>query len=253
MNTHNMRDAITYTSTTSTSQEYSLPPLALQPGDAAPATVQLRLFRLFVRGLFRLFFRVRVVGLERVPSTQVIVCGNHLGWADPFLVMLFLPLEPRIYALGLHPARASAFRTLIVDKLQIMVVLDPSRPRQVLAASKGVLERGGSLLVFPEGGTDGAQEGGLRPLQHGAGHMSVATGAPVLPVAISGTRELWLRKTLTLRIGEPIYPTCFSGDPRTRSRKLTSALDFRLRLLLHVERSRPRLRLLKGWLTGLFV
>lgn len=252
MKSQDDRDTITGTSE-ETPQEYSLPRLALQQGDTARAGMQLRLFRIAVRGLFRLFFRVRVVGFERVPSTQVIMCGNHMGWADPFLVMLFLPIEPRIYALGLHPARASAFRTLVLDKLQIMVALDPSRPRQALATSKGVLERGGSLLIFPEGGTNEAQEGGLRALQHGASQLSVATGVPVLPVAISGTRELWLRKTLTLRIGEPIYPTCFTGDPRARSRKLTSALDFRLRLLLHGERSRPRLRWLKGWLTGLFV
>src|SRR5438552_10146365 len=103
--------------------------LRLQEGYAGTARWPIKVFRLLVRGLFRLFFRIRVIGLKNVPRSPVIVCANHLGWADPFLVLLFFPVEPRIYALGLHPGHVSAFRTRVVDALQIMVTVDPGRPR----------------------------------------------------------------------------------------------------------------------------
>src|SRR5213080_3117852 len=81
--------------------------LHIQKGNAAPARWYHKAFRLLVRGLFRIFFRVRLKGLQNVPRTPVIVCANHLGWADAFMVLSFFPVEPRIYALGLHPGKVS--------------------------------------------------------------------------------------------------------------------------------------------------
>ena len=72
----------------------------LQEGNAGRAPWFVRAFKLVVRAIFRLFFRVKVTGLKNVPSTPVIVCANHLGWTDTFLVLLFFPLEPRMYVLG---------------------------------------------------------------------------------------------------------------------------------------------------------
>ncbi len=230
-----------------------LPQLSPQEGNARTARWPLRAFRLFLRLLFRLFFRVRITGLEHVPTTQAIICPNHLGWADPFLIMLFLPVEPRIYALGLHPALASALRTRIVNWLQILVALDPGKPRQALDRAVDVLRRGGSLLVFPEGGTIAAHEGELLPLQRGAAYVSVITSVPMLPVGITGTKELWLRKTLTVRIGAPLDPQRYVGTSRERGRQLTEALGAGIRSLLCGEPPHSRFKPLNRWLTKMFV
>src|SRR5438552_1926815 len=120
-----------------------LPELRVQTGNAAPAHWYHKAFRLAVRGLFRLFFRIRVKGLRNVPRTPIIVCMNHLGWADAFMVLSFFPVEPRIYALGLHPGKVSAFRTRVIDALQIMVAVDPASPRKALQMTEDVLKRGG--------------------------------------------------------------------------------------------------------------
>ena len=97
----------------------------LRAGDAGRARWYIRAARIAVRVIFRVCFRVRVMGLDNVPATPVVICANHLGWADPFLVLLFLPAEPRIYVLGLHPGSVSAFRAWVVDTLGILVALDP--------------------------------------------------------------------------------------------------------------------------------
>lgn len=211
-----------------------------------------RLFRRVLWAVFRLAFRVRVLGLENVPASPVIVCANHLGWADHFLVLLFLPVEPRIYVLGEKQVRRiSRPRTLIIDSLGIMVPLDREKPLHALRAMGKVLQRGGSLLIFPEGRL-GSEEGRLCELQQGAAHLSQKSGVSLLPVGLTGTGKLWLRRTLTLRIGDPIPPSDFTGDLRARLHSMTGELDSAMRELLPGDHEHPRLRLLERWLTRLF-
>ncbi|HYP21526.1 MAG TPA: lysophospholipid acyltransferase family protein [Chloroflexia bacterium] len=217
----------------------------------ARAGLRLRLFRWVLRAVFRLVFRVRVGGLEHVPDTPVIVCANHLGWTDPFLVLLFLPIEPRIYVLGEKQVRRiSWLRRLVIDALGIMVALDRDKPLHALRTMSGVLHKGGSLLIFPEGQL-GTEEGRLLELQDGAAHLSQKSGVPLLPVGLTGTSKLWLRRTLTVRIGPPIQPHHFTGDLRTRLHSMTASLDAAMRSLLPGDSERPRLRLLERWLTRL--
>src|SRR5688500_11737432 len=124
----------------------------IQEGDAGKARIQLKLFRLVVRLIFRLVFRIKIVGLDNVPKSPVVVCANHLGWTDPFLILLFLPIEPRIYILGERQVKQiSGFRTVMINWMQVMVALDRDKPREALRIMQNVLERCGSLLLFPEG------------------------------------------------------------------------------------------------------
>ncbi len=181
----------------------------VQEGDAGKARIHLRLFRLMVRLIFRLVFRVKIVGLNNVPHLPVVVCANHLGWTDPFLVLLFLPIEPRIYILGERQVKQiSGFRTVMINWMQVMIALDRDKPREALRIMQGVLERGGSLLLFPEGHL-GKTEGDLLELQHGAAHLSVMVGVPLLPVGLTGTSVLWVGRRLVVRIGKPIDPSQF--------------------------------------------
>jgi 1-acyl-sn-glycerol-3-phosphate acyltransferase len=225
----------------------------VQAGRAAPAPLWVKAARLTVRGIFRLFFRLRVIGREHVPRTPVIICVNHLGWTDPFLILLLLPVEPRIYVLGEREGVLQTdFRTRFIDAFQIMIPLDRDRPLEAMRVMLGLLRRGGSLLIFPEGNL-GTQEGTIQALQPGAAHLSLQSGVPLLPVGITGSQELWLRRTLTLRIGPPIDPTAFAeGNTRSRIGAMTAALDTALRALLPGDRIQPRRKPLRGWLTNLF-
>jgi 1-acyl-sn-glycerol-3-phosphate acyltransferase len=225
---------------------------ARQSHAAVSTHLHARLFRLLLRSTFRLFFRVKVRGLENVPRKPAIICANHLGWADPFLVLLFFPVEPRIYVLGLHPAALSRLRALVVDTLQVIVALDPDRPLEALRACKEIVEQGSSVLLFPEGTAVGGEEGALGELHDGAAYLSATTGAPLLPVGLTGTKELWLRRTLTMRVGRPIYPERLEGDTRARTHEMTSRLGKELRTLLPGDTERATFRPLKKWLTKLF-
>jgi 1-acyl-sn-glycerol-3-phosphate acyltransferase len=59
------------------------------------------------------------------------------------------------------------------------------------------------VAIFPEAAY-GPREGELQELKKGFAHFAIQSGAPVLPVALSGTKDLWLGKTIELRIGLPL-------------------------------------------------
>ncbi|HEY6945553.1 MAG TPA: lysophospholipid acyltransferase family protein, partial [Candidatus Acidoferrum sp.] len=70
---------------------------------------------------------------------------------------------------------------------------------------------GESVFFFPEGTF--TKEDGIRPFQLGAFKAAVATGAPILPISLSGTRKTlrdgtYLPRPSSVRITvhPPIYP-----------------------------------------------
>jgi 1-acyl-sn-glycerol-3-phosphate acyltransferase len=189
--------------------------------------------------------------LKNVPNTHSIVCINHLGWADVFLVLLFFPVEPRIYVMGEAEVKdISAFRRWVIDSLQVFVMLDRSKPMHALRTMEDVLRRDGSILICPEGQL-GTEEGHLLPLQHGAAHTSVLTGVPLLPVGLTGPSQLWLRRTLVVRIGKPVAPEEFEGSSRERTHAMTDRLAAEMQKLLPGDEEKPRVKLLQRWLTKL--
>jgi 1-acyl-sn-glycerol-3-phosphate acyltransferase len=225
----------------------------LQTGDARPAPLRVKVARLALQGLFRLVFRVRVIGRANLPGTAAIICANHMGWTEAFLLVMFLPVEPRLYVLGEREGvLQNDFRTRTVNFFEIMIPLDRDRPLEALRTMADVLRRGGSLVIFPEGNL-GTAEGTIQPLQPGAAQLSLIAKVPLVPVGFTGTRELWLRRPITLRIGPPLDPARFQeGNLRERITALTAALDAALRAQLPGDTARPRFKPLRDRLTHLF-
>ncbi len=216
------------------------------------ASRRFRLLRFCARALFLAVFRVRVVGLERVPKTPYIACVNHLGWAEGIMVMLFFPIAPVVHGLGERDVmERAAWRRWLFRQIPIFLPLDRAKPREAYRLMANVLANGGALGIAPEGKL-GTQEGTLNALQTGAAHLSVLTNAPLLPVGATGTLELWWGKTLTLRVGEPLLPQRVAGNSHARVEALTAELDAALRALLPGDTQAPRHKPLRHFLTKLF-
>jgi long-chain acyl-CoA synthetase len=209
-------------------------------------------FRLFARTVFGCLFRVRIVGQRNLPATPAILCSNHLGYADLFVPLFYLPTKPLIHVVGEeHVKHVSRFRNWLIDHLNIMVPVDRSKPLEALYTMVDVLQADGSLLMYPEGIVSHT-EGALQPLQEGAAHAAILANVPLVPVGITGAAELWFRKPLTLRLGPPIHPAAFAGDLDTRRAAMTQQLTTRMRALLPGEPPYRGRKLLQQWLTHLF-
>jgi 1-acyl-sn-glycerol-3-phosphate acyltransferase len=82
--------------------------------------------------------------------------------------------------------------------------------RQAFRTARTILDRGGALVMFPEG-TRASSLLDIRPAEPGAALLALRTGAVILPVAVIGTDRVLPkgarrpgRGTIRVRIGEPM-------------------------------------------------
>jgi 1-acyl-sn-glycerol-3-phosphate acyltransferase len=223
----------------------------LVPAAARPL-LRDRIARVIIRLLLALFFRIRVDGRERIPTGRPLICAaNHHSWLDPFLLLTILPLAPRRYAIGNASAVSSAWRRVIAP-FHTFIPLDRARPQAAIHAMEDILERGNTLIIFPEGGT-GPGDGRVRPLQSGTAYLAQRTGYPILTVGITGSHDLWWRKRVTVRIGPAIDPARYvEGTARARRSALLADLRAHIQALLVRERAHHGPKPLRKTLTNLF-
>lgn len=219
----------------------SAPPLPVRPPvDRAPSPLLIGLCRALGRAVARSLFRIRVSGTEHVPASgAVLLAGNHSGFLDGPLVYLLSPRRTAALAkseifVGRWPR--------VWRRLDVLPVHRARADRAALRGGLAVLQDGGALSVFPEG-TRGS--GQLDEVTDGLAWLALRSGAPVVPVALSGTaqaipRGTWkprLRAPITLVFG-PALRVDVPGDPRARSTVRAAAEQLRVGLVGHLRASR---------------
>jgi 1-acyl-sn-glycerol-3-phosphate acyltransferase len=178
--------------------------------DPLPASNEcvLRLTRPLVRLGLRLGWRVKVHGAQQVPrSGPVILAANHIGLLDgPALVALTRRLT---FAMVKHEAFAGAVGQFLIHIGQISLNRREIDPQAIRRAVQ-VLRAGKVLAVFPEGVRGGGE---VAWAKGGAAYLAMVSGAPIVPVAILGTREPGQRKNQIPRLRRPIH--LVYGEPFT--------------------------------------
>ena len=148
-----------------------------------------------------------VTGLENIPPPPYIIAANHQAWFDPAFILPFFPERPLIYTMA---KRETVFNSAWKRKLLPLIGVFPISPNKGQLDEQGlrtvyqVLERGGVMLMFPEGRYSRGRA--LRPLREGIGHFAVQAGVPVCPVAVTGTDSLWPFKRIEVSVGPAILP-----------------------------------------------
>lgn len=146
--------------------------------------------------------RVRVDGLENVePGTQYIFLSNHVSNLDPPVLLPNIPGMTSVFLkreLMNIPLLGTAMR---LGKF-VPVSRGKSREdaQQSVAAAADALRSGLHITVFPEGTR--SPDGRLLPFKKGAFFLAEGTGAPIIPVIISGTREMMPKGTPGIKPGE---------------------------------------------------
>jgi 1-acyl-sn-glycerol-3-phosphate acyltransferase len=209
--------------------------VSLPAADALPvtprATPMFRLLRAIVGPLMRLVFSWKVEGRHNLPvGRPYVIIANHLNWIDAWALLLQLPAEPRIHFLA-NPANLvrHRFDWWLVRKVggYIPVDLTHKASPELFEHVNLCLQRGGVVAIFPEAAY-GPREGEVQPMKRGFAHFAADNHVPVVPIALTGTKELWLRKPIRMRVGEPIEPDGRDADAiyeaaSTRLRELVPA------------------------------
>ncbi len=162
-----------------------------------------------VCGYFRMAYgRCEIRGIENVPlEGPLILASTHRSYLDPIILGAFIPRpisfmgKSELFENPLLSALITAFGAFPVDRENVR--------GSTFRAAANLLRQGETVAVFPEGGiVDSLGEQGFKA---GVGMLASMTGAPVLPVYLSGSNTLftwpmWVsgKAWMALHIGEPI-------------------------------------------------
>lgn len=212
-----------------------------------------RIARLIVRGLFAAVFRVRHYG--SLPARgPLLVVANHQGWADGFLLAASFPLSAEVRLLGDREGTGKVWWWRAVLRAVGMVITieraSKTADRAALGVTLAALERGEIVIVFAEGRVSRV-ESSLGPFARGVGYLALRSGAPILPVWLSGTAELYLRKELATIAGMP-RPVPRGAPTKEATRTLALALHDDLANLEPSEHAPEPAHKRMRWLTNLF-
>jgi 1-acyl-sn-glycerol-3-phosphate acyltransferase len=154
-----------------------------------------------------LFYRARAIGAGQVPSSgPVILAPNHFSNWDHFFSGVFLRRKLRFMGksqlFGANPAL-----TYILAHGGVFPVRRGHQDREAFITAHTILDKGGCVLIYAEGGR--SRTGGLGQPRPGVGYLALESGVPVVPVTIHGSLGIrrWRRlqfPKVTIQYGEPI-------------------------------------------------
>ena len=198
------------------------------------------MIRRLIDTVVRLFYRrIEVEGRERVPAGPVIFILNHPNaLMDPLVLITqagrpvsFLAKEPlfRMPVLGRMVKAMDA-----IPVYRRMDQADTANNTRTFAAARELLQRGGSLALFPEGTSHSDPR--LKPFRTGAARIALGAGVAglqIVPAGLFYTDKTTFRSGALLCFGPPIaldvVASGADGEPPPEPvRELTSRLEHAL-------------------------
>lgn len=170
--------------------------------------------RLVVGAVFRLCFRLRYIGLGRVPRTgPVVLAANHVSALDGVILGLATLEGPRRKIRFLAGAEffERPWLGFFLRSYQAIPLRRGARDTGALGAALETIRRGAVTGIFPEGHVG---HGELQRGRSGVTRLALAASSPVVPVGIWGTQDRYpveglhwrrpWRPPLVVVFGDPI-------------------------------------------------
>jgi 1-acyl-sn-glycerol-3-phosphate acyltransferase len=160
-----------------------------------------------LRWMFRVFFRLKVIGTENVPRTgPVILASNHVSYLDPLFLGVSLPRRLN------YLAKEELFRTPLsawfLNKLQAFPVSREKVSASSVRKSFQLVNQGKALLLFPEGTRGDGKD--LLKGKRGIGIIAEKSKAAIVPAYLHGPEKILPRGSNRLHFHE--VSVCF-GPP----------------------------------------
>ena len=172
--------------------------------------------------------RMTVEGRENIPAGPCVFVGNHRSYYDIPLLLAGLDRPHGILA------KEELEKIPLLNRWMkllgcVFVQRDDVRASvRALNDATAIVESGRSFIIFPEGTRYKGEEGGAGEFKQGAFRIAVKTGAPVVPVAITGARALFENNgnlchpgTVRIKVLPPIQT---AGMSRAEQKQLPDAV-----------------------------
>lgn len=153
-----------------------------------------RVSRMVAGPILHLLWRPEVTGGEHIPATGgAILASNHLSLVDSIFLPLVLSRPVTFaakseYFTGTHPGQRFAGAYLRATKQLSVDRADTRSAQETLQAALGLLQGGELFGIYPEGTR--SPDGRLYRGRTGVGWLALASGLPVIPVAMVGTERV---------------------------------------------------------------
>ena len=189
-----------------------------------------------VQWAFRVVLRlagtdITYLGEERIPKGEaVLYTPNHQSYFDIIITYSRCPdltgyvAKDMLQKVPLLSTWMSRLYCLFLDRSDLKAGM------KMILTGIDYIKRGISICIFPEGTRNKNPEEGLLPFKEASFKMASKSGCAVIPVAITGTKEIWeshfpaVRKChVIVEYGEPIYLKDLDKEQRKFPGAYTSA------------------------------
>ncbi len=165
-----------------------------------------RFGRLLSKIFIPTFGSIEVVGRQNLPKTgSLIIAANHQSNSDPPVIVY--AIDRPVWFMAKRGLFAGTLPRYFLRSVHVFPVDRDGRDIDALRWAHSVLDQGRALLLFPEGTRS---PGGLKKGTDGLSYIALRSGAPIVPVGITGTEQIlgmfripFHFKKLRVVIGEP--------------------------------------------------
>lgn len=209
--------------------------------------------RILVTPLTMLLYRIRAIGAEHVPrSGAVVLAPNHFSQWDHFFAGVYLRRKVRFMA------KSQLFKNPVIKFIfwhgGPFPVRRGHQDEEAFKTAYVILDHGGCLLMYPEGGR--SRTGGLGEPRPGVGRIALESGVPVVPIAIHGSQGVrgWRRCSfpkVTVQYGEPMTFDVAASPSREQQMEVAGQVFGRVREMYEALEEKGRRGVIKGLREGI--
>jgi len=158
---------------------------------------------------FLIWLRLSRTGREHLRGIKggLIVASNHRSFLDPFVIGATLPWRRPMQYVAKVELFERRWQGWVLSRVGAFPIRRGQSDDTAMETARLVLERGGTVCIFPEGTR--IRSGSLATPKRGVGRLALETGASVAPFAVHGSEHVrrgWrIRpRKVKLRVGRPM-------------------------------------------------
>ncbi len=169
--------------------------------------------KIIVEIIFRIIFRLKVIGRKNMPNSACIIAANHFHALDPLIVGCVVPFRVNLAYMAKAELFKNPFISCLLKKFDVFPVERSKTSSAALALRQAIriIKLGKTLGIFPEG-TRNNRNNQIQTFNKGAALVAIKTNVLIVPTVIISTRKLFFLSKIKVVFGKPIDSKKYSKD-----------------------------------------